>query len=49
MNRTVTIVDKWGDSFSRNFDDVYFDSNGAQASLCELLCKQGLREHKFYK
>lgn len=49
LNRTVTIVNKGLDSFRRNLADVYFDSNGVQASLGELLCTQGLAEHKSYK
>ena len=49
MNKTVIIVDKGLDSFRRNLADVYFDSNGIQANLGELLCTEGLAEKKVYK
>nr|WP_312289510.1 thermonuclease family protein [Clostridium chromiireducens] len=49
LNKPVTIVNKGLDSFRRNLADVYFNSNGVQASLGELLCTEGLAEHKAYK
>lgn len=49
LNKTVTIVDKGLDSFRRNLADVYFDSNGVQANLGDLLCTEGLAENKVYK
>lgn len=49
LNKTVIIVDKGLDSFRRNLADVYFDSNGIQANLGELLCTEGLAEKKVYK
>ena len=49
LNKTVIIVDKGLDSFRRNLADVYFDSNGVQANLGELLCTEGLAEKKVYK
>lgn len=49
LNKPVTIVNKGLDSFRRNLADVYFNSNGVQANLGELLCTQGLAEYKSYK
>lgn len=49
LNKTVIIIDKGLDSFRRNLADVYFDSNGVQANLGELLCTEGLAERKIYK
>jgi Micrococcal nuclease (thermonuclease) homologs len=49
LNKEVFIADKGLDSFRRNLADVYYDSNGVQANLGELLCTEGLAEHKIYK
>lgn len=49
LNKTVIIVHKGLDSFRRNLAEVYFQSNGEQASLAELLCTKGLAEKKIYK
>ena len=49
LNKPVTIVNKGLDSFRRNLADVYFNSNGVQANLGELLCTEGLAEYKSYK
>ena len=49
LNKTVTIVNKGLDSFRRNLADVYFDSNGVQANMGELLCTEGLAEKRIYK
>ena len=49
LNKAVIIVDKGLDSFRRNLAEVYFDSNGEQTNLGELLCTKGLAEKKVYK
>ena len=49
LNKPVIIINKGLDSFRRNLADVYFNNNGVQANLGELLCTEDLAEHKTYK